>query len=67
MHLKVKRKKNIAEAYDIVKILFLSLIPILEASTGDTSTGTIRERKGQWIKQSLLLLVEKKAHENVGV
>jgi len=39
MNLKVKRKKNIARACDIIKILFFSLTPILEAPTGNTSTG----------------------------
>lgn len=36
MHLTVKRKKNTAGAYNI-KILFFSLIPIFEASTGNIS------------------------------
>lgn len=36
--MKVKRKKNFAGAYNI-KILFFSLIPIFEASTGNIPNG----------------------------
>lgn len=47
MHLKVKRKKNISGAYDIIKITLFSLIHILEAPLGNTSTlrGDLRKER----------------------